>query len=81
MAIRNQQIHGLLVACRETRAEEIDCEEFLSRMAEYAEVRAAGRTVPPTLEPVAAHERLCASCAEECAALVEMVRAEPEADQ
>jgi hypothetical protein len=45
-------------------------------MAEYAEVRASGRSLPETLVKVEAHERLCANCAEECQALVELVRTE-----
>jgi len=42
-------------------------------MAEYAEVRAEGRAGPEGLEKACAHERLCASCREELAALVEIV--------
>jgi hypothetical protein len=44
--------------------------------AQYAEARAAGRTIPDALAKVEAHDRLCANCAEECAALIELVRAE-----
>jgi hypothetical protein len=76
MPLKDRHVRALLVACVETRADEIDCEEFLSSMAEYAEVRASGRSLPETLVKVEAHERLCANCAEECQALVELVRTE-----
>jgi hypothetical protein len=73
MRIRDEQVRSLLSASRETRDVEIDCDEFLSLMAQYAEVRAEGRAVPKGLEKACAHERLCASCREELAALVEIV--------
>jgi hypothetical protein len=76
MPINDQQIRALLVVARETHADEIDCEEFLADMAQYAETRAAGRAIPETLAKVEAHERLCANCAEECASLVEFLRTE-----
>jgi hypothetical protein len=78
MPLKDQQIRSLLVACAETHSDEIDCEEFLSYMAEYSEVRAAGRSVPEALSKVEAHERLCPNCSEESRALVELVRAERE---
>lgn len=81
MPLNDQHVRALLVACRETRADEIDCEEFLTEMAQYAEARAAGRSIPEALAKVEAHDCLCANCAEECAVLVELVRAEREADR
>jgi hypothetical protein len=74
MRLREEQIRGLLEAVRETREVEIDCEEYLSRMAAYAEARTnAGRPVPPEFERVIEHERLCANCREETAALLQML--------
>ncbi len=74
MPLRDEQIRALLLACRETHEEEIDCEQFLARVAEYAEARAEGRAIAPRLAEVEAHERLCAKCREECGALVELIR-------
>jgi hypothetical protein len=74
MRLRDEQVRGLLGAARDTLDVEIDCDEFLSLMAEYAEVRAEGRAVPGRLENASAHERLCPFCREELAALVEMLR-------
>jgi hypothetical protein len=79
MPLKDPQIRSLLVACRETHAEEIDCEEFLVHVAQYAEGRASGRPIAEALTKVEAHERLCANCAEECAALVGLLRAEQKA--
>jgi hypothetical protein len=78
MPLHDQQIRALLVACRETHPEEIDCEEFLDHLAEYAEARADGRAPPDKLSRVVAHERLCANCAEECSALIDLLQARPD---
>jgi hypothetical protein len=76
MPLDDQQVRGLLLAIRETHAEEIDCEQFLALMAAYAEARAANGALPEALARVAAHERLCGNCREECSALIELVQAE-----
>jgi hypothetical protein len=73
MRLRDEQVRAILNASRGTREVEIDCDEFLSLMAEYAEVRAEGRGLPEGLEKACAHERLCPTCREELAALVEIV--------
>jgi hypothetical protein len=72
MRLRDEQVRSLLNASRETRDVEIDCDDFLSLMAECAEVRAEGRALPEGLEKACAHERVRASCREELAALVEI---------
>lgn len=77
MRLRDEQVRALLNASRETRDAEIDCDEFLSLMAEYAEVRAEGRAVPESLHKARAHESLCPTCREELAALVEIVSGAP----
>ena len=76
MRLRDEQVRSLLNASRETRDVEIDCDDFLSLMAEYAEVRAEGRAVPENLDKASAHEKLCPSCREELAALVEILGSE-----
>ncbi len=73
MRLRKEQVRALLDASRATRDVELDCEGYLARMAAYAEVRVAGGEVPPTFDLVVAHERLCANCREETAALVEVL--------
>ncbi len=74
MRLRKEQIRGLLEAARETKDVELDCEEYLSRMPAYVEARAqAGRPMPAGFERVIEHERLCANCREETAALLQML--------
>jgi hypothetical protein len=77
MKLRDDQVRAVLDVSRETRDVEIDCEDFLSLMAEYAEVRAEGRAVPQGLEKAVAHERLCGSCREELTALVDILNRAP----
>ncbi len=77
MPLNDEQARALVLACRETHADEIDCEQFLTFLAEYAEARAEGRAVPPALEKVEEHERLCANCREECGALVDLIHVGP----
>jgi hypothetical protein len=74
MALQDAQIRALLLALHETQDEEIDCLEFLESMAAYSEAIALGQAPPAAFSKVAAHERLCANCREECRALVAMVR-------
>ncbi len=74
MRLDDEQIRALLRATAATREVELDCDEFLDRLPEYAERRAAGLDLPKGFELVVAHERLCANCREECAALVETLR-------
>jgi len=76
MPLRDEQIHALLLALRETHVDEIDCEQFRLLMAQYAELRALGDPLPDTMVLVEAHEHLCANCREECDALIEFLRDE-----
>ncbi len=76
MPLSDRQVRALLLACRETHADEIDCDQFLTLSAEYAEARAEGRALPQALAKVEEHQRLCANCREECGALIELIRAE-----
>jgi hypothetical protein len=73
MRLRDEQAGALLLASRETHDVEIDCEEFLAVMAKYAEARLGGKPIVEDLQRAQEHERLCANCREELAALFEMV--------
>lgn len=73
MPLSDEQVRSLLLACRETEPTEIDCEAFLTLMAQYVEARAEGHALPPALAGAAAHERLCANCREESRALLEII--------
>lgn len=76
MPLSDRQVRALLLACRETHADEIDCDQFLMLSAEYAEARAEGRALPQALAKVEEHQRLCGNCREECGALIELIRAD-----
>jgi hypothetical protein len=74
MRLREEQIRALLRVTRETRGVEIDCEAYLARMPAYAEARAdRRRPLPAGFDEVIEHERLCANCREETAALLQML--------
>jgi hypothetical protein len=73
MRLREPHIRSLLSVSRETRAVEIDCEEFLVLMPTYAEARLARIPLDEALEKAHAHEKVCANCSEELLALLEMV--------
>jgi hypothetical protein len=75
MPLNDQHVRSLLQAAKATEAEEIDCEEFNALMAAYVEARGSQRPIPPALAKAVEHERLCANCAEECRALMEMLEA------
>ncbi len=74
MPLTDQQARALLLAVRETHADEIDCDQFLAQMAAYAEARTSGHALPRALAAVAAHERLCGNCREECGVLIDLIR-------
>lgn len=65
----NEQIDALLRLTMDTRPEEITCDEWLHLVGRYAELVFAGKPVPPELQPVVDHLRLCPECAEELEAL------------
>lgn len=74
MRLKPRHVGALLEACNNTRAIEIDCEQFLDAMAAYVEARAGGQALPEHLRDADAHVRLCASCSEECRALLELLQ-------
>jgi ATP/maltotriose-dependent transcriptional regulator MalT len=75
--MKDQQIRALFQAIAATHDTEIDCAEFLVRMAALAELRAGSGDVPEALRLAEEHERLCPNCREECAALAAAILAEP----
>lgn len=75
MRLTDDQLRALARALERTEDHELDCDEYLNRLAAYAELRALGEPVPESFAPVLAHERLCANCAEETQALIDVLRA------
>jgi hypothetical protein len=77
MRLSDQQVRALLLTCRDTHADEMDCEQFLTFLSQCAEMRAEGRALPRDLSKAEEHERLCPNCRDECGALIELLRAGP----
>lgn len=73
MKFEDAQVRALLDVLAETREQEIDCDEFLGALPAYAEARVANEPLGQSFAAVKAHERLCANCREECAALLELL--------
>ncbi|NJN48464.1 MAG: hypothetical protein HC808_20605 [Candidatus Competibacteraceae bacterium] len=69
MSLSKQEIDALLRLVNLTRDDEIDCEQCLFLVAEFAERQLAGLSVPAGLEAVAQHLSICTECREEYQAL------------
>ncbi len=65
-----EQLVILAEQLAETAAEEIDCEAVLSCVSAYLEIAEASKTLPPELDAVAQHLKVCPECLEEYQALV-----------
>ncbi len=55
-----------------TEPEEIDCDEFLSRVAAFLESREDAADLPPEFRAVAQHLEVCPECRDEFDALVQL---------
>ena len=64
-----EQLRELLRVVAATRPQEIDCEQFLTRVAAYLE-SLGEQALPPELDVVAQHLEVCPECSEEFDALV-----------
>ncbi len=69
MPLTKDEIAHLLEVVGQTADQEIDCEECLLDLAEFAERELLGRSVPESLAAVAQHLAVCAECREEYEAL------------
>ena len=65
MKLTPEQIDGLVSALRLTRDTEVDCDECLSHVAEFAELELTGKPTPDALAVIAHHLSLCPECNEE----------------
>ena len=75
MLIGKQQIKLLLSFVAGTREDEIACDECLAGMAEFAETQLVGATIPDAQRHIHAHIEFCPECAEEYAALLDVLNA------
>jgi len=65
MKLTPEILNGLARSIAATRPEEIDCDEWLSRVGRLLEIMQRGEPVPPDLAPVLQHIELCPECQEE----------------
>jgi hypothetical protein len=70
MVPNESQIESLLRLLSITREHELNCNEFLDKVAEVAEWEFAGKPIPDELEAVRHHLALCTECGEEYEALI-----------
>ncbi|MDX1578631.1 MAG: hypothetical protein R3266_09100 [Gemmatimonadota bacterium] len=66
----DRELRELLELVLATAPEEIDCDEFLHRVAAAFEGTGAGSDLPPELDAVSQHLDVCPECREEYDALV-----------
>lgn len=69
MPVTADDIRQLLAVVRDTQASEIDCDQCLMQVGEFAEGRLAGKSVADGLKAVEQHLAICPECREEFEAL------------
>ena len=69
MKLTKEHIKALARLTLATRPKELNCDEWLDRVARFAELKAADKPVPEELALVADHLEVCPDCAEEFQAL------------
>jgi hypothetical protein len=74
--MKSDEIRALMQVVGATHDIEMDCDAFLAQVALLVETRTRGQTVTGALRAAEDHERLCANCREECAALTAIVASE-----
>lgn len=69
MPLSKNEIDALLRLVGLTQDEEINCEQCLASVAEFAEQQLSGKSIPEGLQSVAQHLSICGECREEYEAL------------
>jgi hypothetical protein len=78
MALEREQIRTLVAAVSATRGAEIDCDECLAGMAEFAEAELVDTELSDALQRVREHLVGCPECAEEYALLEALLQRQDE---
>ncbi len=74
MPLSKQEVDDLMHLVGLTKDDEINCEECLAQVAEFAERELAGKPIPEALNCVQHHLAICAECHEEYEALRQALR-------
>ena len=69
MSLSKSQIEQLLRLVGQTEDQELNCEECLALVAEFAESQLPGKSIPAGLQAVEQHLTICDECREEYEAL------------
>ena len=73
MALSKEQIENLLSMVEITRERELNCEECLVVIAEFAETELRDKLVPAAFDAVQHHLKLCIECREEYEVLLKIL--------
>ena len=74
MPLSKEELDGLMRLVGLTKDSEINCEQCLRLVAEFAEQAVAGKSIPEGLKAVEHHLAICTECREEYEALQEALR-------
>ncbi len=69
MPLSQSELEELLRLIGLTKDEELNCEQCLALVAEFAERKLAGRSIPEGLQEIEQHLSVCAECRDEYQAL------------
>lgn len=70
MGLSRKEIDALVKAVSLTRSNELDCDQCLNDLAEFAETKLTGKSIRDGLEAVSHHLDVCAECHEEFEAIL-----------
>lgn len=75
MAESHEKMTELLKMLAATRPEEVTCDECFEQLAEFADHKLLGKSVPESLRLIEEHLALCGECHEEYKILLKALRA------
>lgn len=74
MKLTNNEIEGLMRLIGLTKDDEINCEQCLALISEFAEQELSGKSIPEGLQAVEHHLSVCSECCEEYEILKQALR-------
>ena len=73
MSLSKDEIDQLLELIGQTEDHELNCEQCLALVAEFAELQLSGKSVPAGLQAIEQHLAVCTECREEYEVLREIL--------
>jgi len=74
MSLSNDELDRLLRLVGLTKDSEMNCEQCLALVAEFAERQLAGKSIPEGMEAIDHHLSICPECREEYESLQRVLR-------